>query len=118
MIDTAKMLKDLLEKNRRFNKQLEFNQKGYIRKVLETNWLDDYKYRDGFEILEDDDGIYKIEFYEKVTKPFRLKEKPVSVDEKDFLIITYKNGMGAYILNMKTCPKSIFNKVIDMVENT
>ena len=118
MVDTKEMMKNLLESNRKYNKQLKFNQKGYIRKVAETNWIDNFNTKEGFEILSEDDGLYKIEYYEKATKPFRLKEKFVSEDEKDFITITYKNGMGAFILNMNTCPKTIFNKVMDLVNKS
>lgn len=96
MIDTRKMEVDFIEKRKKYNKELELNQKGFYSET--------YYYPKEEEV--------KLE----PCKPFRLKEEKLN-EEPNLLIIEYKNGKGVMVIDqdaLNKLPKSIQLKIFNL----
>ncbi len=115
MIDTEKMLDELIERNIQYNKELEFNQKGYYKQTVNTNYPEQFSSKEGYQILSYDEEycLYKVEYY-IISEPLyksRLKEKPLDIDKNHYVTISYKNGEGAFIINLLNAPDSLIGKI-------
>lgn len=117
MIDTNKMLDEIIEKNKEFNQILDANQKGYVVKYVETNQPEQFASYPGYKVISSDEYFTKVRVFLRTEplQPFRLKEKPRDIDRSHFVQITYKDGKGGMVINRNQIKDSQFKKIINAI---
>lgn len=91
MIDVEKMKQEIINRRKEFNRLLKLNQEGF------------YECKN----FEFDSDTYSTEL--KKCEPFRLKEEPLD-ENPDFLVVHYKNGNGAIVIDVEEFKKMPLKK--------